>query len=122
MDVEDLEIYQEAMTIGESVWGMVGRWRWFSRWTVGQQFVKAADSIAANISEGYARYFYGEKRKFFCYSRGSLGESLTWLEKSRNRDLASEAEYETLRQAMKQLQKRLNAYINYIERERRNDQ
>ena len=55
--LEDLEIYQLSLDIGEYVWSIVDKWEFFHKKTVGGQFVEAADSIAANIAEGYGRGF-----------------------------------------------------------------
>lgn len=87
MKLEDLKVYQLSMDIGEKVWILVGEWNYFSKDTVGKQLVKAVDSIAANLSEGFGRYFYKENRQFCYYSRGSLNETKTWLKKSHNRGL-----------------------------------
>ena len=56
MKLEDLQVYQLAMNIGEQVWKIVLEWNYFARDTVGKQLVKAADSVAANLSEGWGRY------------------------------------------------------------------
>ena len=55
--LEDLEIYQLALETGEYVWNIVIKWEYFAKKTVGGQFVEAADSISANIAEGYGRFF-----------------------------------------------------------------
>lgn len=54
--LEDLEVYKVAMEIGELVWGIVMKWEYFEKKTLGSQFVDAADLIALNISEGYGRF------------------------------------------------------------------
>jgi four helix bundle protein len=59
--LEDLEIYQFALAVGECVWNLVEKWEFFSKRAVGGQFVRAADSIAANIAEGYGRFLHGSK-------------------------------------------------------------
>lgn len=73
--MEDLEIYQLALEVGEYVWKLVDKWESFPKRTVGGQFVEAADSISANIAEGYGRYFYKDRKQFCYYSRGSLMET-----------------------------------------------
>lgn len=104
------------MQIGEDVWQIVEKWDRFSRATVGKQFVEAADSIAANIAEGYGRYFYKDRKKFCYYSRGSLMETKSWLHKSSNRALISLEEYTTLIEKLKGLHFKLNAYIKKLKK------
>jgi four helix bundle protein len=50
--LEDLEIYQLALAVGEDVWQTVDKWNPFAKDTVGKQFTTAAGSISANIAEG----------------------------------------------------------------------
>ena len=50
--LEELEIYQLAMEIGDEVWEIVSKWDAFPKRTLGAQFITAVDSIAANIAEG----------------------------------------------------------------------
>lgn len=79
MLLEELKVYQLSMDLGEKVWNIVQHWNWFAKDTVGKQLVKATDSIAANLSEGFGRYHYLEAKHFGYYSRGSLYETKTWL-------------------------------------------
>jgi four helix bundle protein len=88
--IDDMEIYQLAMEIGEMVWEVVGQWDNFAKNTVGTQLVRSADSIAANFSEGYGRFTFKD-RKNFCYiSRGSMFETRTWIRKAKNRMIIDE--------------------------------
>ncbi len=112
--LEDLEIYQLALDIGECVWKLILSWDYFSKKTLGSQFAEAADSIAANISEGYGRYFYKERKQFCYYSRGSLMETKTWATKSKDRDLISKEEFDTLMYKLKALHFKLNTYIKTL--------
>ena len=50
--INDLEIYREAMSLGEEVWSLVLTWDYLAKDTLGKQLIRSADSIAANISEG----------------------------------------------------------------------
>ena len=70
--LEDLNVYQIAMKIGEKVNANVEKWDWYRKKTVGIQWVESSDSIAANIAEGVGRFFFKEKLLFMYYSRGSL--------------------------------------------------
>ena len=112
--INDLEIYREAMRIGETVWGLVADWPFFANDTVGRQIVRAADSIAANLSEGYGRYHFKENQKFCYYSRGSAQETQTWIEKSVRRNLIPDDTARDLYRDLDTFMKRLNAYIRSI--------
>ncbi len=87
MKLEELEVYNKSMEIGERIWAIVVTWDFFAKDTIGKQLVRAMDSVAANLSEGFGRYHYKDRMRFSYYSRGSLYESKTWIIKARNRDL-----------------------------------
>jgi four helix bundle protein len=114
MALEDLWVYNVAREIGENVWSLVDAWNYFQKDTIGKQLVKAADSIAANISEGYGRYHFKDSKNFLYYSRGSIYETKTWLSKARTRNLIIENDYISLCEKIELLTKMLNSYINSI--------
>ena|ERR1041385_4944514 len=114
MKLEEFRTYNQAMELGERIWQIVLQWDHFAKDTIGKQFVKAADSIAANLGEGYGRYHYKEARNFGYYSRGSLYETKTWLSKAHRRELVSEAEFLSLGAELEEIAKKLNVYINSI--------
>ncbi|RLB95717.1 MAG: four helix bundle protein [Deltaproteobacteria bacterium] len=114
MNLEDLEIYQLSMEIGERIWQIVDKWAYFPKDTIGKQLVKSADSIAANISEGYGRYHFKEAKNFSYYARGSLYETGTWLKKAYLRQLIEEKEYIELSTFTQTLGIKLNNYIKSI--------
>jgi four helix bundle protein len=112
--LEDLEVYKVSMEIGELVWGIVEKWNYYQKDTLGKQFTKSADSIALNISEGYGRFHYAENRNFCWYSRGSAFETGTAMKKAANRKLLSDREYELLKSKMLLYFKLINPYIKSI--------
>jgi len=117
MILEELKVYQLAMKIGDSSWTIVSKWNYFERDTVGKQLVRAADSIAANIAEGYGRFHFKENRYFNFIARGSLFETKTWLVKANKRDLITHEEFSVLKVEMNELGKLLNGYIKKIGKE-----
>jgi four helix bundle protein len=82
--------------------------------TVGQQLIKSADSIGANIAEGTGRGSYADNRRFARIARGSLFEVKHWLRRAYRRDLLSENEVSKLRNLINELTPKLSAYINSI--------
>lgn len=67
--------------------------------------------MAANLSEGFGRFFYKENKQFCYYSRGSLFETKTWLTKAKDRKLLKDNSYEKFSE---DIEKKLNSYINLI--------
>lgn len=114
LKLEELEVYQLSMEIGEKVWKIVLGWNYFSKDTVGKQLIKSVDSIAVNISEGFGRFFYKENKQFGYYARGSLFETTTWITKAKNRNLISEEDFQILKKDLKNIGVKLNNYLKSI--------
>jgi four helix bundle protein len=113
-NLEDLEVYQLAEKFGDEIWDLVAGWDYFAKDTMGKQIVRSADSISANIAEGYGRYHYKENRNFCYFSRGSIIETKGWLKKSRNRKLITEEQFNSLFEKLQNIHLKLNAYLKFI--------
>ena len=114
---EDLKVLQVSEKLCDGVWEEVKQWDSFARDTIGNQFVRAVDSIGANIAEGYGRFHFGEKLQFFYYARGSLFESKYWLNRARSRNLYPAAQAKSLEKELSDLAKSLNNLINSTRRQ-----
>lgn len=113
LKLNDIESYKIAFKLSNYVWDIIVKWDYFAKDTVGKQFVRAIDSISANIAEGFGRYSKKDKVKFFRYSFGSLYESLDWNEKSHIRKLLSEEDYSYIFSELIKLPKSINSLILY---------
>ncbi|KQS37097.1 four helix bundle protein [Pedobacter sp. Leaf194] len=112
--IEDLEVYMLAEDLSNEIWNVVIRWDFFAKETVGKQICRAADSISANIAEGYGRFHFKENKNFCYYSRGSVLETKSFLRKMRHRGLVSEEIYNHLFNRLEIIHIKLNAYLKYI--------
>lgn len=113
-NLDDLEVYQLAESFSDEIWFIVHGWDYFAKDTVGKQIVRSADSIGANIAEGYGRFHYKENRNFCYFSRGSIIETKGWLKKSKNRSLLSEEQFNELFEKLQSIHLKLNAYLKFI--------
>ncbi|HKK80644.1 MAG TPA: four helix bundle protein [Prolixibacteraceae bacterium] len=114
MQLDDLKVYQKAMALGDLCWIIVDRWNYFQKDSFGKQLIRAVDSIAANISEGYGRFHFKENIHFNYIARGSLFETRTWIEKAKNRNLLKDDEYSQIRKEINEIGRMLNKYISSI--------
>jgi four helix bundle protein len=112
--LEDLEVYQLAESFSDEIWFAVLEWEYFPKDTLGKQLVRSADSIGANIAEGFGRFHYKENKNFCYFSRGSLIETKDRIKKARTRSLISETQYADYFSKLSTIHLKLNAYIKYI--------
>lgn len=115
--LQDLPVFKLADQVSDYVWDIVAKWDWFAKKTVGDQLVRAADSIGANIAEGYGRYFFREYILFLYYSRGSAYETWYWAEKARKRKLITQAEYEKIKEKTDRLPIEINKVVKVVKGE-----
>ncbi|HKJ41044.1 MAG TPA: four helix bundle protein [Sunxiuqinia sp.] len=114
MKLEDLQVYQISMDLADEVNDLVIQWESFYKYSTAQQLLDAADSVSANISEGFGRYHYKDHKNFLYFSRGSLFETKTWLTKAFRRKLITEDQFNELIGKYNSLGIKLNNYINSI--------
>ncbi|OIR12856.1 hypothetical protein GALL_59230 [mine drainage metagenome] len=110
----DLEVYNLAEDYSNLIWEIVEKWDSFAKFGLGRQITDAADSISANIAEGYGRYFLKENINFCFYARGSLLETKSWLRKCVTRNLIEKEKHELLLQQLETIHKKLNGYIKVL--------
>jgi len=115
--IEELETYNLAIDIAEEIYNIASNWDRIHLNTIGYQIIRSADSIGANIAEGYGRYSFKENKLFCYYARGSLFETKTWLLKAYKRDIMMKTEYNKLISDLETLHRKLNAYISYISKQ-----
>lgn len=112
--LENLDVYNLSNEIADDIWNVVVTWNFLAQDTVGKQIIRSSDSIAANIAEGYGRYFFKENRQFCFYSRGSILETKTWLKKAKARNLMTEEQFNILFSKLEAVHIKLNAYMKFI--------
>ena len=110
-ELNKLNVYKNSMELGEALWPVIGDWNWFLKKCIGDQIIRSADSIAANIAEGYGRYSYREKLHFYYYARASWLETATWLEKARARNLLANEAYYRIKSLLDSIPRELHILI-----------
>lgn len=113
LKLNDIDAYKISFNLSNVIWKTVLCWNNLAKDTVGKQWIRSADSISANIAEGFGRYTKKDKVSFYRYSYGSIKESLDWNEKARKRGLLTDGEYETIFNELQKLPKLVNQLIKY---------
>ena len=113
LQLNNIGAYKVALELSNYIWDIVLNWDYFTKDTIGKQFVRAADSISANIAEGFGRYAKKDKINFYRYSYGSTKESLDWNEKAKRRNLLTKDEYAHILEELVALPKEINFLIKF---------
>ncbi len=109
-EVFELDVYKLAEELSDRVWNNFDQWPLKVQKTVGHQIIRAADSISANLAEGYGRFTPAERKLFYRYARGSFEETKAWLRKLIRRGIITE-EANRYKNIIDELGPKLNAFI-----------
>ena len=109
--MQELDVYKLAESLSDIIWNIYDKWDYKAKYTIGLQIIRAVDSIAANLAEGYGRFTTPDRKKFYLYSRGSFEETKCWLRKSFRRNLIDDDDKEKIVTIINELGPKLNAFI-----------
>jgi len=115
LTVSDLVAYKNASELSDYIWDIVIKWNYFAKSTIGEQWTRSTDSIAANIAEGFGRFHKKDKEKFYYNSRGSLLESIHWANKAMLRKLINSEQNKHIMEVLNILPKEINYLIKITE-------
>jgi four helix bundle protein len=113
LKLNDINAYKISFHLSNFVWERVILWKNFEKDTVGKQFVRAVDSVSANIAEGFGRFNKREKIHFYRISFGSLKETYDWNEKARVRNILTIEDYQYIIDELNKLPKEINHLIKF---------
>jgi four helix bundle protein len=109
--LSDLEVYKTTREISEIAWRIYGSLSWQEKKIFGDQHIESADSIGANIAEGYGRFHYLDKIKFYYNARGSLFECQHWTELMEEREIGDPELLAKLKNLLSKEEVKLNNFI-----------
>ncbi len=115
IQLDQLEVYQISRELSRIAWEKIYEpLSWQSKKILGDQFITAVDSVGANIAEGYGRYHFLDKAKFYYHARASLFESLHWLKLFIERNIIDQESAEAFVRLYEQGMPKLNALIKSV--------
>lgn len=86
------------------------------KFRLGDQVLRSARSITANIAEGYGRFHYLDNSKFCSMARGSCYETLDHLITAQDEDLIPSDMLLLGREKFEHSKRLLNGYMRYLKR------
>jgi four helix bundle protein len=112
IELKNLEVYQLSRRLSKIAWEIFCRMDFMDKKHIGDQFLRSVDSIGANIAEGYGRFHYLDKVRFYYNSRASHYEAfIHWLELLFERGKVSKTEFDAINETALKLQIKLNNFI-----------
>ena len=120
--LKNLEVYKLARELSKITWKIYQDLDWQDKKTMGDQFLTATDSVGANIAEGYSRFHYLDRIKFYYNARASLSEANDhWIELLKERKIVSRENYKKYKTIAKNLGVKLNNFINATYKQRQSN-
>lgn len=116
--IQELDVYRLAEKLSDCIWRDFDSWSEKAQRTLGYQAIRAADSIAANLAEGYGRYTPADRKLFYRYARGSFEETKAWLRKAARRKIVDTSAVGNYKALVDELGPKLNAFIRTTNKER----
>ncbi|WP_346863031.1 four helix bundle protein [uncultured Draconibacterium sp.] len=113
LTLDKISAYNKSFQFSNEVWEVVLKWEFFAKDTVGKQLVRSADSVSANIAEGFGRYGKKDKIRFYRIGLGSLEEAKDWIYKSSVRNLISEQVRLKMIETISEVRKEIFFLIKY---------
>ncbi len=110
--VYELDVYILAEKLSDMIWFDFDIWDKKIRNTTGYQIIRSADTISANIAEGFGRFHYADKKNFYYYSRGSFEETKGWLRKLIRRRIINKERENEYKILIDEMGPKLNGLIN----------
>lgn len=112
LKLEDLDVYRGAVKLGDIGWKIYDGLDWKMQKVMGDQFIRATDSVAANIAEGYGRYHYLDRIRFYYNARASLMEAKHWVTLLHRREKIQVSDHHLYLQAAADLHYKINNWIS----------
>ena len=116
---QDLKCWQLARRLVIEVHKVAAQLPLIERYDLAPQMRRSSKSVMANIAEGYGRYHYLDKLRFFYIARGSLDETINHIITCFDLRYVSEARFHELHDLAQEAHRTLNGYVGYIRKQQK---
>jgi four helix bundle protein len=112
----NLETWQVAHQLALEVYKVTQEFPQEERFGIVSQLRRAAGSVTANIAEGFGRYHFKDKMRFYFHARGSVAEIQSFLMLARDLGFLDETDCDTLIEQAHGVRRLINGLIRSVEK------
>ena len=110
----DLDVWKDAHSLSIEIYKLTDKFPKKETYAIVDQIRRASTSVGANIAEGFGRFHYKEKIKFYYNARGSICEVQNFLFLAQDIDYMNKTTARELFIKYENLNKRLNNFIKSV--------
>lgn len=114
----DLDAWKKTHEFALEIYNMTKKFPKEELYGVTSQIRRAVSSVAANIAEGFSRYHYNDKIRFYHNARGSISETQNFLFLTKDLNFLIEEKFKQLFNLSKDVNKLINGLIRSIEKQK----
>jgi len=114
---EDLDCFKLALDVIVNAHAFAKTLPVEEKYDLAPQIRQSSKSVTANIAEGYGRYHYLDRLKFYSNARGSLNETLGHLINARVVEYCDQKFFEEFYALIRRAETTLNGYMTYVRKQ-----
>ncbi|MBI4692211.1 MAG: four helix bundle protein [Candidatus Terrybacteria bacterium] len=113
-DFDDLEAWKKGHQLVLEIYKITKEFPKEEKFGIISQLQRASSSITANVAEGFSRYHFNDKSRFYYQARGSVSEVKNFLLLAKDLDYLDSKTLESLIEITNTTQRLINGLIRSI--------
>ena len=111
----ELDVWKQGHALVLAIYSITKSFPSNEQFGITSQMRRAASSVTANIAEGYSRYYFKDKIRFYYMSRGSAAEVQNFLMISKDLGMIEQEVFVDLIDKLENIAKLINGLIRSTE-------
>ncbi len=117
-DFYDLNAWKKAHQFAIQIYKATENFPKEELYGITSQIRRSAFSVSANIAEGFSRFHFNDKIRFYHNARGSISETQNFLLLTKDLGLLNDGQFELLFDLSEQANKLINGLIRSIDKQK----
>ena len=115
---ERLEVWKKTRKVKQELSVLSRKFPPEEKFRLTDQITRSSRSVGSLISEGHGRFTFADQLHFCIQARGSLSETMNHLIDALDASYISELQLEEFREKLKEIERILNGYMNFLRKQR----